>query len=383
VADTARIAVTPGSVREISIPNRDTLVAVGKSTAPGITLLDRLRHVLTSAPTLTTSAPACRVEGERVRGASVGRCTIRVRAGSVEDSLYLTVVPSAALVGIRIVPGAKGGWRLASLDFDGSNSRDLAVVEGRSFSDPQLPTRAPDGVRLTMHTGMGALSTHITVFDSAGAPRTFVPAGVTSLHENWARFSRDGQWLYFSLQRTAGEGFSVWRAHGDGTGAEQIAPAGASRGFKSNYVDITPDGYRIVYVDERLFLRTMDLTSRASRSLEGDGKPLQSFALRISPDGRRVAFVYEPPNRFGIRLVNLDGSGYRMLTTEVGYDDDNTTIDWTPDGEWILVRRYDAKQDSLGNTILTPGNWVLVNATSGEIVPLPYKDQFTALTVVR
>ena len=53
----------------------------------------------------------------------------------------------------------------------------------------------------------------------------------------------------------------------------------------------------------------------------------------FSPDGTRIAFSGRDEGRFDIFVINIDGSGLRRLTQNVGDDEDPT---WSPDGNHIM-----------------------------------------------
>jgi Tol biopolymer transport system component/imidazolonepropionase-like amidohydrolase len=100
-------------------------------------------------------------------------------------------------------------------------------------------------------------------------------------------------------------------------------------------VDVSPDGGMI------LFDLLGDLYSVPRRG--GDAVRLTSgMALDLqpvfSPDGRRILFVSDRSGNENLWIVDADGSNPRPLTTERGdfqFDDP----EWSPDGEYVLVRR--------------------------------------------
>jgi TolB protein len=51
-----------------------------------------------------------------------------------------------------------------------------------------------------------------------------------------------------------------------------------------------------------------------------------------SPDGQRIAFTGLRSGRWQVCLINVDGSGYRQVTTG-GYDARYPV--WSPDGRWL------------------------------------------------
>jgi dipeptidyl aminopeptidase/acylaminoacyl peptidase len=339
---------------------------VGRSFAPGISVSDR--HGNTRSASLTSTSNDCMTAVNQVTGVSVGRCSIIVAAEPLVDSLHVSVVPMLSVLAIRNEYDPLKTPRLVSMGLDGTGYTELAPLTYQFPADLLMPLRAPDRRRITMHAGSGPYSTRLTIFDSSMTARTFVMQGINSAQENWGRFSPDGQWLYFSSRASAGEPYAVWRARPDGSQAERITPVEAGFGF-SNYSDITPDGKTVVYVGGQLELRAIDVATRTVRSLTA---PLQAYQLRIAPDGQRVAFVFPHPGRFGIHVINIDGSGYRLLSQQFGYDVGDVPFDWTPDGKWILTRRHEFEGDASGGVVHFR-EWALLNAESGAWVPLPYK----------
>lgn len=366
----AQFTVSYGRAHALTITTRDTLLYVGRSYQPAFSVRDRAGNSLTG--TLTSASNDCMIEALHVFGVNVGRCSISVSAPPLLDSLHVSVVRVASLLVIRNDFDLLGSPRLGSMGLDGTGYSELAALPYQFPFELLLPLRAPDRRRITMHTGMGDFSTHLTIFDSSTTARTFMPQGINSIHENWGRFSPDGQWLYFSARASMGEAFSVWRARPDGTQGERITPLMPNRGFHSNYADLTPDGKTIAYVDGNLNLNVIDVATRVVTPLTAAGVPLQAFQLRISPDGRRVAFIYGSP-RFGMHVINVDGTGYRLVSADIGYDND-VPLDWTGDSEWILTRRHEYIDG-----IIFGRTWVLLNAQSGAIVPLPFKEAPTSM----
>ena len=368
-ASTATFAITPGRAHKLTLPSRDTLMYVGRSLGSFFSVTDRAGNTLTAS--LTSSVSACRIDAALIVGVSIGRCRISISATPLEDSLHVSIVPVASVLAIRNEYDPFKTPRLVSMGLDGTAYTELAPLTYQFPGELLMPLRAPDGRRITLHSGMGIYSTHLTIFDSSMTARTFGFQGFNSYQENWGRFSPDGQWIYLSARGSSGEAFSVWRARPDGTQPERITPIGLGS-FLSNFGDLTPDGKTIVFVDGSLRLNVIDVTTRIVRPLTGpNGAPLQAFQLRVSPDGRRVAFIFPSP-RFGLYVINIDGTGYRRMSADIGYDIGSVPLDWTADGEWILTRRHEFVGDETGG-IIFPREWVLLNAQSGAFVPLPYK----------
>ena len=100
-------------------------------------------------------------------------------------------------------------------------------------------------------------------------------------------------------------------------------------------LDVSPDGQRIVF-DLLGDLYTIPMTGgKATRLTSGmawDAMP------RWAPDGRRVAFISDRDGGDNLWVVNADGSGARRITREV--DNALSSPAWTPDGQYLVVRRF-------------------------------------------
>ena len=125
-------------------------------------------------------------------------------------------------------------------------------------------------------------------------------------------------------------------------------------------LDVSPDGERIVF-DLLGDLYTIPIAggqaTRLTSGMAWDAMP------RWAPDGRSIAFISDRDGGDNLWLVNSDGSRARKITKEV----DNTLSSpaWTPDGEYLVVRRvgpYPTAENYLTNVPL----WLYhVNGGSG------------------
>jgi Tol biopolymer transport system component/imidazolonepropionase-like amidohydrolase len=100
-------------------------------------------------------------------------------------------------------------------------------------------------------------------------------------------------------------------------------------------LDVSPDGRTIVF-DLLGDLYTISMAGgKAARLTSGiawDCMP------RWSPDGRAVAFITDRDGGDNLWIVNADGTGMRRLTKEM--DNALSSPIWTPDGEYLIVRRF-------------------------------------------
>ena len=128
-----------------------------------------------------------------------------------------------------------------------------------------------------------------------------------------------------------------------------------SEGTQVN-LDVSPDGGTILF-DLLGDLYTVPRGGgQATRLTSGMSLDLQPV---FSPDGTRILFVSDRSGNENLWLVDADGSNPRPVTTERGdfhFDDP----EWSPDGEYILVRRNEAGSPNAGRT-----PW-LIHASGGR-----------------
>ena len=116
-----------------------------------------------------------------------------------------------------------------------------------------------------------------------------------------------------------------------------------SEGTQMN-VDVSPDGETILF-DLLGDLYTVPRAGgTATRLTSGMALDLQPV---FSPDGSRILFVSDRSGNENLWMIDADGSDPRPVTTDRGdfsFDDP----EWSPDGEYLLVRRSDGGTPNTG-----------------------------------
>ena len=125
-------------------------------------------------------------------------------------------------------------------------------------------------------------------------------------------------------------------------------------------VDVSPDGQRIVF-DLLGDLYTIPIAggqaTRLTSGMAWDAMP------RWSPDGQTIAFISDRDGSDNLWLVRADGSGARRITKEV--DNALSSPAWTPDGNYIVARRF-GPYPSAENYLTNVPLWMYhVNGGSG------------------
>ena len=103
-------------------------------------------------------------------------------------------------------------------------------------------------------------------------------------------------------------------------------------------VDVTPDGRTLVfYILGDIY--TMAIEGGEARAISRG--PAYDHHPRVSPDGRTVAFTSDEGGMENLWLMDVDGKNRRALTD--GKDAYVRSAAWTPDGNYLVAKKEDAK----------------------------------------
>ena len=102
-------------------------------------------------------------------------------------------------------------------------------------------------------------------------------------------------------------------------------------------LDVSPDGKTIVF-DILGDLYTIPIAGGTATRLTS-GVPWDCMP-RWSPDGRTIAFISDRDGGDNLWVVNADGTRAHRITKEV--DNALSSPMWSPDGQYVVVRRFGA-----------------------------------------
>jgi TolB protein len=228
--------------------------------------------------------------------------------------LALTVAGSSAharqitFVGVSGSPASPPGTNVFAVNADGTGLREL--VPGAIN-----PRWSPDGSHLVYTALVNGSNNAVSpgglfVASADGSQQTRLTGG----NDAAVGWSADGGWIAFRRSEQGRQDLFV--VHADGSGAREViaGSGGASWAADSKHLLIAPHGG----------LDLVDLAGHARRIPHtacngGDGT--------ISPNGRWLAFArcIGFPQRTGLAIEHLDGSGLRWLTRPI-----NPGGSWNP-----------------------------------------------------
>ena len=232
-----------------------------------------------------------------------------------------------------------------SLDRAGGAARDLFLIRPDGSSnqsyvsiagDKVSPSWSPDGKALVFWLNGSDAGLWLAYGDGYDVRRV----NVTNFGD--PRWSPDGQWIIFVTDNTLGQ-MTIEAVRPDGSGRHTVAPG------ISDILETPPSWSR---TGRLAFMRRSTGGNPGDGTIWSanvDGSNLVQLTSgrrddrpHWSPDGSMLAYTAGGPTStssiyvFKAAVVNADGSGQRTLTDG---SLDTFVEDWSPDGQWLLIRR--------------------------------------------
>jgi hypothetical protein len=318
--------LTQGGFSVVALP-RDTTVYVGGQFQLRALMVNRFGDEYPSSHfTFSGLDPIAAVSGAGVvTGVAFGRARAVVSREQLADTSWTSVVPSGALA----VTTRFDSTVLFTVNLDGSASMRIGRVDPGVRLAPVAWLPANAGLVYQALDSGPPVTTALYVNDLAGHVRL-----LETLAQE-PRASRDGAWVYFVNVLNGG---AVWRVHPDGTGAQQITAAAGGFAMLGD-PDPSPDGTQVAYwrdvngSPDTLYVR--NVASGVERALVVGQTP------RWAPSGSQLAYWGPVQREFqlggAIYVVNADGTGARLASTP-GRNYLPGSLDWSPDGRWLIAR---------------------------------------------
>jgi len=228
----------------------------------------------------------------------------RKKLTDLEGSQYFSSwVPDGSSVAFGSADMAKGVADIMIVKTDGSAPKKLTAGGGRNSQ----PAVSPDGRRIVFASTRDAEKYQLYVMDIDGGRTVRITRDDAVAHYN-PQWSPDGKLIVFYAEKGDRKD-QIWTVRSDGTDARlltggeghNIFPAFCADGriiFSSNF-DGEPDG---------IFTMAADGSDRKQI-----GSVRSSWA-RISPDGKKIAWIEGKFPRTDVYVADLDGSNKVKLT---------------------------------------------------------------------
>ena len=195
-------------------------------------------------------------------------------------------------------------------------------------ADAGSPRWSPDGKTIAFDARLEGHGDIFVISADGGAPRRLTTDPVENNVPTW---SRDGKWIYFSSNRTGN--WQIWKVPSVGGSAVQVTKSG---GFSA---EESPDAKSLyVWVEGGTIWRIPVRGGEPVRVLQR----VQAFSWwRVAPDG--IYFVDGSVTPATVGFLDLATERVKIVTSmDLGYLVGRpTTLDLSPDGQWILFTRVD------------------------------------------
>lgn len=254
----------------------------------------------------------------------------RRMAHKVADAVYSRITGEGAYFDSRVVYVSESGpkdarqKRLAVMDYDGANKQFLTDA-----STIVLAPRFSGSGDQVLFTSYQSGFPRINVLDLATVQRRALDEQPGEMSFS-PRFAPDGQSVLFSM--TTGSNTDLFALNLTSGQRQQLTSAPSIETAPS----FSPDGSQIVFESDRSGTQQLYIMpaggGEASRISFGQGR----YGTPVwSPRGDLIAFTKQNRGRFHIGVMNLDGSGERLLTAS--FLDEGPT--WAPNGRVIMFTR--------------------------------------------
>ncbi len=130
-------------------------------------------------------------------------------------------------------------------------------------------------------------------------------------------------------------------------------------------VDLSPDGKWIVF-DLLAHIYRIPVTGGTAECLTQNSGIAVNFQPRYSPDGKEIAFISDRGGQENLWIMNADGTNPRLVHEDK--DGNLTDPSWTPDGQYVVVRRLDVRSREI--TPSFPAAIWMYSRSGGEGVEL-------------
>jgi len=206
-------------------------------------------------------------------------------------------------------------------------------IDGGNFA-----SFSPDGKSLLFHSEKDDENS-IFITDLQTDSSEVVSDGSLSTHP---KFSPDGRKVVYS---SSAEGnFDLVVVDLDDTSENAVKDIANTKDAEL-YGTFSPDGSRIAYsafdIKYKGTVHVCDSEGNGNRAVTSGGS---AYNPKFSPDGSRLAFIWDKTGNFEVYVCDADGSGVKQLTSKSG---NTMEFDWSPDGKKIAYESMSGDNSSI------------------------------------
>jgi TolB protein len=193
------------------------------------------------------------------------------------------------------------------------------------------PTVSPDGSFIAFVSNRAGNTDIFVVAAGGGAERQLTHTPDSESRPEW---SRDGTRLFYSIaMKDVSFLYALELSTGQSTQLGSLPARGAV---------ISPDGTRVAYTSgawQASRLAVADLDGRNERVLTTTEQSGVAWNARFSPDGRRIAFTGQTPDKqLQVFVVSVEGADLRQLTRFPREQGRAQVPAWSADGRQIAFQ---------------------------------------------
>jgi len=328
--DTVTFTVDPGRPVGVRVSPADTALYAARDFALRPYGVDRVNNPIANLPFEFShiSGPVTVNAAGTVSTTGIGRAAVAVRASGVTDTAWVSVVPEAWVATQKFYPGNGGPEGIFLMQLDGSGRDSLTRGLNNSFV-PHGFGWSPDGQQLILPR-----TTMLFLLQPGGVEQQLVE--MTAELNTAARFSRDGQWVYFALAySSATQRSGLYRIRLDGTSLMHLGDDTSHFGT-DYFASPSHDGLSVAYSSTRSpcfsnpCIRVLDLATNRDRVYGGQDYLVGGDMAAWSPVEDLIAYS----SGSEVRLIRSTGTPVRVVASDAGMV---KWMEWSPDGRWLIV----------------------------------------------
>jgi serine/threonine protein kinase/Tol biopolymer transport system component len=247
------------------------------------------------------------------------------------DSNSLVTVERGVATNVWVAPMNGGALSMPPRDaFPVDRDRARQITSGGSKLEGCYGVAwTPDGRITYTSISSGNYDLWIMQPDGSGQKQltSAIPGSIYHTH-NYQSVSADGRYIFFTSDRVTGVPH-IWRVDANGSNPKQL-----TNGSGESFAQVTPDGQSVLFAEpNRKVISRVPVDGGETKQIsdKSDGRPA------ISPDGKLIAFRYQPQSNAAYKLgiMSVDG-GPILKTLEIGTTADSRQLLWTPDNRALV-----------------------------------------------